>query len=44
LTHRVHMVQVKELPEAMQRKILGVPRAWVLLFRRLAKVLIFFHD
>ena len=33
LTHRVPMVQVEDLPEAMQRQVVGVPRAWVQLFR-----------
>ena len=29
LTHRVPMVQVEDLPEAMQRQVVGVPQAWV---------------
>jgi hypothetical protein len=29
LTHRIPMVQVEDLPEAMQRWVVGVPRAWV---------------
>ena len=29
LTHRVPMVQVEDLPEAMQRQVVGVPWAWV---------------
>jgi hypothetical protein len=29
LTHRILMVQVEDLLEAMQRKVVGVPRAWV---------------
>ena len=33
LTHRVPMVQVEDLPEAMQRQVVGVPWAWVRLFR-----------
>ena len=33
MTHRVPMVQVEDLPEAMQRQVVGVPRAWVQLFR-----------
>ena len=33
LTHRVPMVQVEDLPEAMQRQVVGVPRTWVRLFR-----------
>ena len=32
LTHRVPMVQVKDFLEAMQRKVVSVPRAWVRLF------------
>ena len=33
LTHRVPMEQVKDLPEGMQRQVVGVPRACVRLFR-----------
>ena len=33
LTHRVPMVQVKDLPEAMQHQVVGVPWAWVQLFQ-----------
>ena len=29
LTHRVPMEQVEDLPEAIQRQVVGVPRAWV---------------
>jgi hypothetical protein len=29
LTHRIPMVQVVDLPEAMQRQVVGVPREWV---------------
>ena len=32
LTHRVPMAQFKEFPEAIQRQVVGVPRAWVRLF------------
>ena len=32
LTHRVPMAQVEDFPEAMQRQVVGVPRAWVWLF------------
>ena len=32
LTHKVPMVQVEDLPEAMQRQVVGVPQAWVQLF------------
>jgi hypothetical protein len=44
LTHKIPMVQVEYLPEAMQRQVVGVPRAWVRLFRRLANVVVFYHD
>ena len=33
LTHRVPMAQVKDLPKAMQCQVVGVPQAWVRLFR-----------
>jgi hypothetical protein len=38
------MVQVEDLPEAMQRQVVGVPRAWVRLFRRLANAVVFYHE
>ena len=44
LTHRVPMAQVEGLLEAMQRQVVGVPRAWVRLFRRLARAMVTFHD
>ena len=44
LTHRVPMAQVEDLPEAMQRQVVGVPHAWVHLFRRLARAVVTFHD
>ena len=44
LTHRVPMAQVEDLPEAMQRQVVGVPCAWVRLFRRLARFVVTFHD
>ena len=44
LTHRVPMAQVEDLPEAMQRWVVGVPRAWVRLFRRLARAVVCYHD
>ena len=44
LTYRVPMVQVEDLLEAMQRQVVGVPRAWVQLFRRLARAMVTFHD
>ena len=44
LTHRVPMAQVEDLLEAMQCQVVGVPRAWVRLFRRLARAVVTFHD
>ena len=44
LTHRVPMAQVEDLPEAMQRQVVGVPQAWVRLFRQLARAIVTFHD
>ena len=44
LTHRVPMAEVKDLPEAMRRQVVGVPCAWVHLFRWLASAIVTFHD
>ena len=44
LTHRVPMAQVEDLPEAMQHQVVGVPRAWVQLFRWLARSVVLYHD
>ena len=44
LTHRVTMVQLKEFPEAMQRQVVGVPRAWVRLLIWLTNVIFFYDD
>ena len=44
LTHRVPMAQVEEFPKAMQRQVVGVPHAWVHLFRRLARAMVTYHD
>ena len=44
LTHRVPMAQVEDLPEAMQCQVVGVPQAWVWLFRRLARAMVTFHN
>src|SRR5713226_8406447 len=44
LTHRVPMAQVEDLPEAMQREVVGVPRAWVRLFRWLARAVVTYLD
>ena len=44
LTHRVPMAQVEDLAEAMQRQVVGVPRAWVCLFQWLARYVVTYHD
>ena len=44
LTHRVPMAQVEDLREAMQRQVVGVPRAWVRLFRWLARAVVCYHN
>ena len=44
LTHRVPMAQVEDLPKAMQRQVVGVPQAWVRLFRRLARAIVKFYN
>ena len=44
LTHRVPMVQVKDSPKAIQHQVVDVPRAWVRLFRRLARAVVCYHD
>ena len=44
LTHRVSMAQVEDLPEAMQCQVVGVPRACVRLFQRLARAVVTFHN
>ena len=33
LTRRVPMAEVKDFPEVMQCQVVGVPQAWVCLFR-----------
>ena len=44
LAHRVIMVQVEDFPKAMQRQVVGVPWAWVQLFRWLARSMVCYHD
>ena len=44
LTHRVLMAQVKDMPEAMQRQVVGVPRQWVRLFQQIGRAVVTFHD
>ena len=38
------MAQVEDFPEAMQRQVVGVPRAWVHLFQQLARAMVTYHD
>ena len=38
------MAQVEDLPEAMQCQVVGVPQAWVRLFRQLARAVVTLHD
>ena len=38
------MAQVEDLPKAMQRQVVGVPQAWVQLFRWLARDIVLYHD
>ena len=44
LAHRVPIMQAEDLPKEMQRKVVGVPHVWVLLFRQLVNVVVCFHD
>ena len=44
LTHRILMVQVEDLSKTMQQQVVGVPRAWVRLFRRLTNIVVCYHD
>ena len=44
LTHRVPMAQVKDLSEAMQCQVVGVPQAWVWLFRWIARSMVTLHN
>jgi hypothetical protein len=41
LTHTVPMAEIEDLPPSMQTHVVGAPRTWVRLFRRLAQAL---HD
>ena len=44
LTHRILMVQVEDLREAMQWKVVGVPKSWVQLFWHLTNTIDCYHD
>jgi hypothetical protein len=40
----IRMVEVEDLPEAMQRHVVGVPRAWVRLFQHITNAIVRYHD
>ena len=44
MTHRIPMAQVKEFPKAIQHRVVGLPRAWVQLYQRLARAVVTFHN
>ena len=44
LTRQVPMDAVEDLPEAIQRRVVGVPRDWVRLFRRVATAIVFYRN
>jgi hypothetical protein len=44
LMHRILMVRVEDLLEAMQRHVVGVPHACVRLFRHLMNAIVFYHE
>ena len=44
LTRQVPMAAVEDLPEAIQRQVVGVPRDWVRLFRRVATAIVFYRN
>ena len=44
LTRQVPMAAVEDLPEAIQRRVVGVPRDWVRLFRRVATAIVFYRN
>jgi hypothetical protein len=41
LTHTVPMIDIEDMPIPMQRYMVGLPRTWVRLFRRLGRAV---HD
>ena len=44
LTCQVPMAAVEDLPEAIQRWVVGVPRDWVRLFCRVATAIMFYRN
>ena len=44
LTRQVPMAVVEDLLEAIQRRVVGVPRDWVRLFCRVASAIVFYRN
>ena len=44
LTERVPTIQIEHLPVAMQESVVGVPPAWLRLFRRVARAVCVYRD
>ena len=44
LTRQIPMAAMEDLPEAVQRRVVGVPRDWVRLFRRVATAVMFYRN
>ena len=44
LMERVPMIRIEHLPVAMQEFIVGVPPAWLRLFRRVARAVLVYRD
>ena len=44
LTRQIPMAAVEDLPEAVERRVVGVPRDWVRLFRRVATAVTFYRN
>ena len=44
LNHRILMVQVEDLPDTMQRHVVGVPRPWVRLLKCLENTVVCYND
>ena len=44
LTRQIPMAAVEDLPEVVQRRVLGLPWDWVRLFRRVATAVMFYRN
>ena len=44
LTRQIPIAAVEDLLEAIQRRVVGVPRDWVRLFRRVATTVMFYRN